>query len=105
MVGRNEVATWNRCRNMAWVLGGWRLGSGLGRGDWRCDLALVSRQGQGSEVSKRTTCTVSANDLGVVAHDLRSNAQPVRAVLAHCALDPVLGLGHYFGSLFMDIIH
>ena len=32
-------------------------------------------------------------------------AQRVHAVHAHYALGLVLGLGHFFGSLFMNIIH
>ena len=32
-------------------------------------------------------------------------SQRVCVVHTHCAVNPVLGLGHCFGSLFMDTLH
>ena len=82
-----------------------RPGYGKGKG------GVVTRPGERGRqacVQRTTTRCPARNDTPTCAHDLGAMRVTQRNSEHHAcdnALDPVLGLGHCFGSLFMDTIH
>ena len=98
-----SVMTWNWCLDTrerhSLVSNGSRPGfrvttrPGVGQGK------MLSRLGQACRVARR------ACDAWRLGSQRATTQCAMRATHAHCAQDPVLGLGHCFGSLFMYTVH